>query len=114
MGSEKLSEKARALIEDEHNENLLSMASLWETAIKFSLGRLILSEPFDVLIPQQLSLNGMELLDIELSHIVVVSTLPFYHRDPFDRLLIAQCIVEQLPILSADSAFDAYPVERLW
>lgn len=114
MGSQKLSEKARALIEDDGNERLLSMVSLWEMAIKLSLGRLTLAEPFDVLVPRQLNLNSIELLNIEIAHVAVVATLPFHHRDPFDRLLIAQSMVERLPIVSVDPAFDAYPVERLW
>jgi PIN domain nuclease of toxin-antitoxin system len=63
---------------------------------------------------QQLSVNNIELLNINLNHIAVVATLPFHHRDPFDRLIIAQAMVEYLPILSADSAFDAYPIERFW
>jgi PIN domain nuclease of toxin-antitoxin system len=83
-------------------------------AIKRSLGRLTLAEPFAVLIPQQLRLNGIGVLNIELSHITVVATLPLHQRDPFDRLLLSQCIAVQWPILSADPAFDGYPVERLW
>jgi len=60
------------------------------------------------LIPQQLSLNGFELLQIEISHLAAVTTLPFHHRDPFDRLLIAQALAENMPIVSSDSAFDVY------
>jgi PIN domain nuclease of toxin-antitoxin system len=114
MGSPNLSAAARALIEDGANERFLSVASLWEMAIKVSLGRLTLSAPFDVLIPDQLSLNGVELLGIEVVHATAVSTLPFHHRDPFDRLLIAQAIVEDMSIISIDAAFDSYPVKRLW
>lgn len=113
-GSASLSGDARALIEDGTNERWLSVASLWEMAIKTSLGKLTLSAPFDVLIPQQLNLNGVELLDIKMTHASLVATLPFHHRDPFDRLLIAQAIVEQMPIVSVDPAFDAYAVTRLW
>jgi len=114
MGSSNLSTSARAMIEDEANESFLSVASLWEMAIKVSLGKLTLSAPLDALIPQQLSLNGIELLGIQVAHAAVVSTLPFHHRDPFDRLLIAQAVVEGMPVISADVAFDAYPVKRLW
>lgn len=114
MGSANLSANARALIEDQVNESFLSVASLWEMAIKMSLGKLTLSAPLDTLIPQQLSLNGIELLGIQVAHAAAVSTLPFHHRDPFDRLLIAQAIVEGTPVVSADAAFDAYPVQRLW
>src|SRR4051812_37682169 len=114
MGSPNLSATARALIEDETNERFLSAASLWEMAIKLSTGKLTLSAPFDVLIPRQLSLNGIGLLSIEVTHAAVVSSLPFHHRDPFDRLLVAQAIVENMPIVSVDKAFDIYAVTRLW
>jgi PIN domain nuclease of toxin-antitoxin system len=114
MGSPNLSASARALIEDVANERFLSVASLWEMAIKVSIGRLTLSAPFDVLIPDQLSLNGIELLGIEVSHTSAVSTLFFHHRDPFDRLLVAQAIVENMPLISVDTAFDMYAVKRLW
>lgn len=112
MGSTHLSAEARALIEDEKNRKFISVASLWEIAIKSSIGKLTLSAPFDQLIPQQLSLNGFELLPIEVAHLAAVATLSFHHRDPFDRLLIAQAIVEKMPIVSVDSAFEAYNVTR--
>ena len=114
MGSSNLSANARAPVEDAANESLLSVASLWEMAIKVSLGKFTLSAPLDALIPQQLGSNGIELLGIQVAHAAAVSTLPFHHRDPFDRLLIAQAIVEGMPVVSADAAFDAYPVKRLW
>jgi len=108
MGSALLSADTRALIEDEKNRKFISVASLWEIAIKSSIGKLSLSAPFDQLIPQQLSLNGFELLPIEVSHLAAVTTLPFHHRDPFDRLLIAQALAENMPIVSSDPAFDTY------
>src|SRR5256714_2622977 len=114
MGIPQLSANARALIEDVANEKFLSVASLWEMAIKLSIGKLTLTAPFDVFIPQQLSLNGFESLNIEIAHAAVVATLPFHHRDPFDRLLIAQAMVEKMPIVSIDPSFDAYLVKRLW
>ncbi len=114
MGSPNLSAAARSLIEDAANEKFVSVASLWEIAIKLSIGKLNLSAPFDVLISQQLSLNGFELLNIEIDHTAVVATLPFHHRDPFDRLLVAQAAVEKMSIISIDPVFDAYPVSRLW
>lgn len=113
-GSVSLSPSARALIEDAENQPLLSMASLWEMAIKLSIGKLSLGQPFETLIPEQMKLNGIELLQIEMPHIVAVASLPFHHRDPFDRLLIAQAIVEQMPIVSGDHAFDSYTIQRLW
>jgi len=113
-GSPQISTNARTLIEDASNQPLLSAASLWEMAIKLSLGKLSLAQPFEVLIPQQMRLNGIKLLGIEIEHTAAVSKLPFHHRDPFDRLLIAQAMVEQIPIVSADTAFDTYSTKRLW
>lgn len=113
-GSERLSAAGRQLIEDSASLPFLSAASLWEMAIKLSLGRLHLGRPFEMLIPEQMRLNGIQLLGIELEHVTPVTTLPFHHRDPFDRLLVAQAMVEQMPIVSADPAFDAYPIRRLW
>lgn len=114
MGSPNLSAAARALIEDGANENFLSVGSLWEIAIKVSIGKLSLAAPFDVLIPRQLGLNGIALLNVSTDHAAAVAALPFHHRDPFDRLLIAQAMVERVPVVSVDTAFDAYPVKRLW
>jgi PIN domain nuclease of toxin-antitoxin system len=114
MGSPRLSGNARTLIEEDAHGKRLSTASLWEMAIKLSLGRLTLAEPFGVLIPQQMRVSGIEILNIAIDHLAALTTLPFHHRDPFDRLIIAQAIVEQCPIVSVDSAFDVYPVERLW
>lgn len=113
-GNASLSPTARTLIEDADNQPLLSMASLWELAIKLSIGKLSLGQPFETLIPEQMRLNGIELLQIEMAHVVVVAKLPFHHRDPFDRLLIAQAMVEQIPMVSGDPAFDLYRIKRLW
>jgi PIN domain nuclease of toxin-antitoxin system len=113
-GNPKLSVKARALIEDLNNEKLISKASLWEMAIKVSIGKLTLADSFDDLIPKQIALNGFDLLNIEMEHVCVVASLPFHHRDPFDRLLIAQSMAEQFPIVSNDSKFDDYQIQRLW
>ena len=111
MGNPRISTEVRTQIEN--NENLLSIASVWEMAIKYSSGKLSFGVPFEVFI-QQISNNGIDLLEIRTAHIKVVATLPLHHRDPFDRLLIAQAMVKQIPILSADSAFDAYSIQRLW
>jgi PIN domain nuclease of toxin-antitoxin system len=113
-GNPQISSSARMLIEDVSNQPFLSVASLWEMAIKMSLGKLSLGQPFETLIPQQLSLNGIALLGITISHTAVVARLPFHHRDPFDRLLVAQALTEQMSIVSGDTAFDAYAVTRLW
>ena len=110
----RLSNQVLELINDEDNQILLSIASLWEIAIKQSLGKLSFNQQFEIFITQQLNFNDFILLDIKVSHLAQVSILPLHHRDPFDRLLIAQSIVESVPILSADTIFDAYPIQRLW
>lgn len=109
-----LSQYAASLIEDSDNEVFISVATLWEIAIKVSLGKLHLAKPFEQLIPDQLQKNDFTLLPIEVFHLTQVITLPQYHRDPFDRLMIAQSLVEDIPILSRDSKFDAYNLKRLW
>ena len=79
-----------------------------------SLGKLTLTEPFEVLVPREVRRNGFRLLPIELSHVAVVASLPFHHRDPFDRLLASQSLSEGLSVVSADTSFDAYGVKRIW
>jgi PIN domain nuclease of toxin-antitoxin system len=108
-----LSAKGKALLEAD-NDLWLSIGSLWEIAIKLCLGKLTVAMPTEVLMTQQLTSNDIDVLSITVSHLVTESTLPLHHRDPFDRLIIAQAMVEQIPVVSADPAFDAYPVERLW
>ncbi|MDZ8223651.1 MULTISPECIES: type II toxin-antitoxin system VapC family toxin [unclassified Nostoc] len=110
----RLSNQVVELINNENNEILLSIASLWEIAIKQNLGKLSFNQPFEIFITQQLNLNDFRLLDIKISHVTVVATLPLHHRDPFDRILIAQSVVENIPLLSADKIFDAYPIRRVW
>ncbi len=113
-GDAQLSNRARQLIEAEENELLVSVASLWEMAIKFSIGKLDLGQPFETLFPQQLENNSIEILSIAVEHLHTVCKLPFYHRDPFDRLIIAQAQVEKLPVVSVDTVFDTYGTRREW
>ncbi|HEU5343272.1 MAG TPA: type II toxin-antitoxin system VapC family toxin [Ktedonobacterales bacterium] len=112
--SAQLSSMAKALIEDGGNDVYISIGSLWEMAIKISLGKLSVSQPFEIFIPEQLTANDMTLLPIAVEHTVALITLPFHYRDPFGRLLIAQSLVTSMPIVGADTAFDAYGVQRLW
>jgi PIN domain nuclease of toxin-antitoxin system len=114
VDSPQLNVGMKRLIEDENNEKLLSIASVWEMAIKQNTGKLTFGLPFKEFIEQQLNINSITILNINLNHIDVISTLPQHHRDPFDRLIIAQAIIEKIPIISADAAFDAYTIERLW
>ncbi len=110
----KLNTRAKTLIEDNNSEVLVSVVSLWEIAIKMSLGKLTMGATFDELVPRQLIENDMTLLSIEIPHLYQLVQLPFHHRDPFDRFLIAQSICEGIPLISRDPMFDAYPVQRLW
>lgn len=113
-GNLRLSTKARLLIEDAANDKFVSIVSLWEIALKFSLGKLILTDDFDVLFPNQLIVNGFTELPIETKHFYEVVKMPFHHRDPFDRLIIAQAISEKMSVISIDSVFDQYFVTRFW
>jgi PIN domain nuclease of toxin-antitoxin system len=114
MGDPRTSHKVRSLIEDKSHEKVLSAVTPWEIAIKVGLKKLVLNEPFDVVIPREINSGGFSWLSIELRHTVVVATLPNHHRDPFDRMLAAQALVEAMPILSVDPALDAYGVTRIW
>jgi len=109
-----LSQKARDAIADPANECLLSAASAWEIAIKASLGKLALDEEVARFVPEQLALNAFGVLPVELGHALRVASLPFHHRDPFDRLLAAQALEEELPVVSADAVFRRYGVTRIW
>ena len=111
----RLSIVAKSLISDPYATTYLSIASVWELAIKANLGRgLALHEPFPDFIDGQLRTNRFELLEISVAHIKRVYDLPLHHRDPFDRLLIAQSQVENIPVITSDAAFDHYPIQRLW
>lgn len=109
-----LSADALRLIADPNNDILVSPASYWEIAIKISIGKYSLTEPIDVFFEREIATNQFAILPIQPRHVAPLSGLPFHHRDPFDRLLIAQAMTEQIPVVSADAAFDAYPVQRLW
>lgn len=109
-----LSRKVQTVLSDDNNQLYLSMASMWKIAVKMSIGKLNLSQPLETFLVNQLETNNVNLLNITLPHAVRVATLPLHHRDPFDRLLVAQSLVEELPLLSKDDRFDAYGVVRLW
>jgi PIN domain nuclease of toxin-antitoxin system len=109
-----LSDPAKRLIEDESSQPFLSAASLWEIAIKISLGKLNLKQPYEIFIPQQLTMNGIGILNITMEHTAAVATLPFHHRDPFDRLLVVQSKIENMPLVSVDSILDMYGITRVW
>jgi len=110
----RLSAQARKVIRDKRNELLFSAASGWEIAIKARLGRLQLPDDLEQFIVAQLSINTMSVLPIQLNHALHVYTLPDHHRDPFDRMLVAQSQVEELPIVTADPQVSAYDVRTIW
>jgi len=113
-GDARTSQTAQALIQDPNNDKCVSIASAWEIAIKVSKGKLNLAAPVEVLFQTEIQQRAFTLLGLEWAHVGQVATLPWHHRDPFDRLLIAQALVEQLSIVGIDPAFDAYPITRLW
>jgi len=108
-----LSPKAKVLIEDSRNDIYVSIASLWEMAIKISIGKLHPTRPLEEFF-EQIQLQGIVLLPIQEGEVLSVSTLPMHHRDPFDRIIIAQAMTRTFDIISNDRAFDAYPVNRIW
>ncbi len=111
---DKLSSTARAACEDTTNQLLLSIASVWEMQIKYQLEKLILPKPLAELVDHQVRQNRLSLLSIEPSHIYALQTLPPHHRDPFDRMIIAQATVAGLTIISADHVFRSYAAPLLW
>ena len=110
----RLSSRAREIISDGNNELLLSAASGWEIAIKVRLGRLQLPYEPERFIPEQLVINAIQSLPIKISHALHTYSLPIYHRDPFDRIIIAQAQLEGLPILTSDPQIAKYKVEIIW
>lgn len=110
----KLSSSAADLLSEFDNSLVLSAASYWEIAVKLALGKYRLSKPFERYFREAIQILHLKILPIELSHAAIVAELPRHHGDPFDRLLVAQAKVEQIPIVSRDPALDAYGIERLW
>ncbi len=112
--SSRLSERVVTLCSDPSTLLFVSLASIWEMQIKLGLGKLSLPAPLAEIITTQQSRNGIQLLPIELSHVLELASLPDHHKDPFDRLLIAQANVEKVPIISNDPQIGKYPVSVVW
>jgi PIN domain nuclease of toxin-antitoxin system len=110
----KLSKTAKSSIADPDNDIDISPASYWEIAIKISLKKYSLPEPYAQFMERELATNQFRILPIEPKHTATLTSLPFHHCDPFDRLIIAQAMVERIPVISGDEAFAAYPVTRIW
>lgn len=113
FGDLKLSTKAKSAIEDVNTDCFLSIASLWEISIKESLGKLNLKMT-NARIEKRLLQNNIAILPIAMEHTFKIKTLPHHHRDPFDRMLIAQAMVDGLTIVSADTEFSKYKANILW
>lgn len=105
--------KIKSILEDSESEILISIATLWEIAIKTSLGKLIMKSDIERLI-NNLYKMGFEILTILPEHIIKLSSLEHVHRDPFDRIIISQGLFEKIPIVSIDEIFDVYKVKRIW
>ena len=109
-----LSGAAKELILDPAHAKLVSPASYWEIAIKISKRKYSLTKPCEVVMWEAIDLNGFAYLHIEPRHTALLTNMPFHHKDPFDRLIVAQALLEGVPIVSCDPQFDVYGVQRLW
>ncbi|MBK9015355.1 MAG: type II toxin-antitoxin system VapC family toxin [Saprospiraceae bacterium] len=112
-GERNLSTTAQGIISDARNEILVSIASFWEMAIKISLGKLKLTMSLHEYF-QKTEQSGFLLLQAKPAHVLLIETMPWHHKDPFDRMLIAQGLVEDIPIVSKEILFDSYGVKRVW
>ena len=112
-GSNNIPEKTRLIISDEYNEIFVSIATFWEMAIKLSLGKLILPKDLKGIIQDTRSLN-ISVLKINEEHVLKVLELPIIHKDPFDRIIISQAIIENMKIISKDIFFDSYNITKIW
>jgi PIN domain nuclease of toxin-antitoxin system len=109
-----LTETATDTFLDEDNEICFSIVSAWEISIKVSVGKLDVPLPVHHFLTEQIGLNELSVLSVKFSHVTKVSELPFHHKDPFDRLLIAQAMIENLPILTGDPVFKRYNIKTIW
>lgn len=112
-GSAELSEEAKSSIIDDLNVKYISIVSLWEMSIKVGQGKLNLRSPFETVLEDVFN-NGFKLLDLKFEHILHNTNLEWHHRDPFDRLLISQALVDGLSVITKDSHFPNYPVSIIW
>ena len=112
--SRELSRRARAAVGNGRNECFVSVASGWEIGVKVSLGTLKVEGALDRFLPEQLAANSFKPLPLELRHCARLAALPFHHRDPFGRMLVAQALEEDLAVVTADPVFARYGVKRVW
>ena len=111
-GNQSLARESRQLVVDSRNDIFVSIVSLWEIAIKTGFGKLTISRSLSDIL-QQLTKQAIDVLPIMAGHVLQVATLPFHHRDPFDRMIVAQAQVESLPVMTCDAAFAAYGIKLL-
>ena len=111
---QQLSTVSHAAMSDPSNELLLSAGSIWEIAIKVGLGKLVLTQPYLLWMSQALSDLGITVLPVTVEYADAQASLPKHHSDPFDRLIVAQALVEKVSVVSADARMDAYGITRLW
>ncbi|HEY5314593.1 MAG TPA: type II toxin-antitoxin system VapC family toxin [Pirellulales bacterium] len=114
LDNPRLSSAARNLVEEAANEIHVSPASYWEIAIKIKLGKYALHQPYQQFVETQIAVNDFRIVPIEPKHTALLTTMPLHHKDPFDRLILAQALAEDIPIIGIDPQFDAYGVKRLW
>jgi PIN domain nuclease of toxin-antitoxin system len=110
----RLSAQALGLCQDPENSLVLSVASLWEMQIKMQLGKLRLALPLGQIVESQQQTNRIEILPIMMPHVFELGNFPSHHKDPFDRLLIAQAIVEDAVLVTGDRMFSQYPINVAW
>ena len=113
-GDPRLSPRCQAVLDDDGNSKWVSIASLWEIAIKVGLGKIQLGQPFDQLFPTLLRKNQINVLTISTGHVSRLLTLPGIHKDPFDRILVAQAASESLMIVTVDANIAKYPISVFW
>lgn len=111
---DKLSPKVSAIAGDSQNVLFLSLASAWEMQIKLQLGKLTLPAPLTAIMRNQRKTNQIKLLHITLQHILALESLPYYHKDPFDRLIVAQSKITDIPLITADTTLAQYPITTIW
>src|ERR1051325_2213842 len=114
MGNSRLSESAKSFIDDETNAIYVSAATAWEIAIKHQLGKLELPESPLQFVPSRMAIDGMEAINISLVHALETQSLPLLHKDPFDRILVAQARLEGMPIVTNDPMSSQYGVDVIW
>jgi len=114
LGDERLSSRARAIIDADGTRVMISIASVWEIGIKSGIGKLDLPDEFEPFIREELRKRAIGILDLKLRHVFQVHALPLHHRDPFDRMLVAQSLAEGIPVVGRDRELDTYGVDRRW